>query len=130
MAINLERALSIHSTALQLRSQRAQVIANNLANADTPNFQARDIDFQAALHNALGDNSLTTTHRNHFGAPQGMDESPALSFRPALQPNLDGNTVDAAREQAAFADNALRYQASLRFFGDRIQSLVTALKGE
>ncbi len=130
MAINLERALALHSTALQLRSQRSQVIANNLANADTPDFQARDIDFQSALQVAMGDKSLTTTHPAHFGHPQGAHEPAELLFRSTLQPNVDGNSVDAAREQAAFADNSLRYQASLRFFGDRVQSLLSALKGE
>lgn len=104
----------IHATALQLRSQRMAMIASNIANAATPNYKARDIDFAKAL-------SL---------AEQGQSSDSAIAFRVPLQPSLDGNTVEMATEQTAFAENALAYRSSLAFLNGRIGTLSRALKGE
>ena len=132
MSINFEKAFGIHEAALTLRSQRAEVLAANLANADTPNYKAKDIDFAAALKNAQGqqNSSLKLTHNNHIDSRYG-GEIPGLSYRIPMQPDTgDGNSVEAQVEQAKFAENAMQYQASLRFLDGKIKGLVKAIKGE
>lgn len=109
-----DNLFGIHGAALQLRSQRMTMLAANIANAATPNYKARDIDFSKAL-------SL---------AEQGQSIDSALSYRVPLQPSLDGNTVEMATEQTAFAENALAYRSSLAFLNGRIGTLARALKGE
>jgi flagellar basal-body rod protein FlgB len=104
----------IHATALSLRQQRMAVLASNIANAATPNYKARDLDFAAAL----------------ASAEQGQSPEGALRFRVPTQPSLDGNTVELATEQTAFAENALAYRSSLAFLQSRISTLSRALKGE
>ncbi len=137
MAINLDSYLGVHAQALGLREQRTELLARNLANADTPGYKARDLDFRAALASAEGSaaaGSLRATQRGHIGvndaaqAP-GSTES-FLKYRTPLAPSLDGNTVDAQLEQAAFADNAVRYQATLSFLTSKFRSLMTAITGE
>jgi flagellar basal-body rod protein FlgB len=129
MGINFDQALRLHSQALELRSRRTELVAANLANADTPNYKARDLDFKEAMASAMGaDRPLKVTHAAHLQAP-GHDPDELL-YRTPTQMSLDGNSVDAEREKAVFADNALRYQASLRFLGSRVQGLLTAIKGE
>ncbi len=133
MAINFQTALGIHEQALMVRERRAEVLANNLANVDTPNFKSRDIDFKAVLQNALGDNigqlSLTATRGNHIGAGQGM-RGMQLMYRQPLQPSIDGNTVDEQLEMANFAKNSLDYQASLTFLKGKFSGLKQAIRGE
>jgi flagellar basal-body rod protein FlgB len=109
-----EGMFGIHATALSLRQQRMTMIASNIANASTPNFKARDIDFSQAL-------SL---------AEKGQSSDAAVRFRIPIQPSLDGNTVELATEQTAFAENALGYRSSLAFLQGRISTLSRALKGE
>jgi len=137
VAINLDSYLGVHAQALGLREQRTELLARNLANADTPGYRARDIDFRAALASAEGAASagtLHTTQTGHIGATDsarapGSTES-FLKYRTPLAPSLDGNTVDAQLEQAAFADNAVRYQATLSFLTSKFRSLMTAITGE
>lgn len=132
MSISFEKAFGIHEATLKLRSQRAQVLANNLANADTPNFKARDIDFSQALHQAQSNqqSQLTRTNGAHLDSKLGQ-EIPGLSYRIPFQPDTgDGNTVDAQIEQAKFAENAMEYQTSLRFLDGKIKGLLSAIKGE
>lgn len=132
MAINFNNALGIHESALQLKALRAEVIANNLANADTPNYKARDIDFQQILINQQSKttSSLNKTHFNHIDSATS-GEIPGLSYRIPLQPDTgDGNTVEAQIEQTNFAQNAMQYQASLTFLTGRIKGLLSAIKGE
>ncbi|TQV84873.1 flagellar basal body rod protein FlgB [Aliikangiella coralliicola] len=136
MSINFEKAFGIHETALTIRSQRAEVLANNLANADTPNFKARDIDFSKALQLAQSNQSgaLKRTHEAHLDSRLGTqfdNAIPGLSYRIPTQPDTgDGNSVDAQTEQAKFAENAMQYQASLRFLNGKIKGLIAAIKGE
>lgn len=128
MGIDFDRALRVHGQALALRSQRTELVAANLANTDTPNYKARDLDFKAAMANAMGvEQPLKVTHAAHL---QAQGDSGKLLYRMPTQMSLDGNSVDAEREKAVFAENALRYQASLRFLGSRVQGLLTAIKGE
>lgn len=129
MTISFDRDLSIHSHALSLRSQRAEVLAANMANADTPNYKARDLDFADSLAGMLGEGqALKTTHAAHLQAP-GRNAGDLL-YRVPTQMALDGNTVEEEQEKSDFADNALRYQASLRFLGSRVQGLMSAIRGE
>jgi flagellar basal-body rod protein FlgB len=127
----LQKIFGIHEQSLLLRGQRTSVLASNLANADTPNFKARDLDFAAALDSAREVARVTMVRTS----PLHLDSSERLSggelkYRIPLQPSLDGNTVEAPVEQAAFADNAVRYQASLMFINRRITSIESALTGQ
>jgi flagellar basal-body rod protein FlgB len=134
MPVNLDTYLGVHAQALKLRSQRSELLANNLANADTPNFRARDIDFQKALQKATSEQSageLKTTNAGHIatnGAPTAANGE--LKYRVPLAPSLDGNTVDAQLEQAAYAENSVRYQATLTFLSAKFRNLMTAITGQ
>ena len=131
MALSFDKALGIHLDALRVRSTRLELLASNLANADTPHYKAKDIDFRAALDNARQDRgvSLTRTHATHIagGTP---DSGLEVQYRVSTQPSLDGNTVDPQLENAVFSENAIQYQASLNFLSDRFSGLRKALKGE
>lgn len=124
----------IHTQALSLWQRRAEVLASNLANADTPGYRARDVDFRSALaaqSGAAGDDlALAATEPGHLAAPDSDAVSgAALKYRVPLQPSMDGNTVDAQVEQAAYAENSVRYQASLTFITAQIRMLRTAITG-
>jgi flagellar basal-body rod protein FlgB len=136
----LDQYIGVHAAALDVRARRTEVIANNLANADTPGFKARDLDFRTALARAAGEQvpgvHLSTTRAGHIGGTASaeatalVDGSGAdLKYRTPLAPALDGNTVDAQLEQAAFAENAVRYQATLTFLNSKFRSLMTAILG-
>ena len=129
--MKLDDAFGIHEQAVRLRTQRAEILAGNLANADTPGFKARDVDFAALLRQEMpGDVGLATTRPGHVGgASQGVATS-ALLYRNPTQASLDGNTVDVVREQVEFSSNAMQYQASLRFLEGKLRSLLTAIKGD
>lgn len=132
MAINFDKAFGVHEAALHIKAQRAEVLSNNLANADTPNFKARDIDFQQALQMAANNqqSGLKRTHVKHMDSNIGT-EIPGLSYRIPLQPDTgDGNSVEAQLEQTKFAENAMQYQASLTFLTGRIKGLLSAIRGE
>lgn len=132
MPINLDSYLGNLSTALELRGKRAELLASNMANADTPNYKARDFDFQAALGQAQGQQvALRTTARGHINPEGGAGGvQPALQYRIPGQPSLDGNTVDIQQEKSAFTENAVQYQATLSFLDSRIKGLKSALRGE
>ncbi len=124
--------LSTYEAALKVRAQRNEVLAANIANADTPGYKARDIDFRAALSQAQegGSLSLTTTsalHQRSWG--QGTGSQPDAMYRVPRQSTLDGNTVETDVEQAQFAENALQYRAALSFVDSQFRSLRYALKG-
>lgn len=132
MSLSFDKALGIHADALQVRSRRLELLASNMANADTPGFKARDIDFRTALNEATGHAGgvrMLRTHASHLPTQGAGAVSDAL-YRVPNQPSLDGNTVDVQMEQAAFAENAVQYQASLDFLNSRFRGLRTALKGE
>jgi flagellar basal-body rod protein FlgB len=130
--LSLDRHLGIHPQAATLRSQRAELLAANLANADTPNYQARDLDFGAVLQQALGGEggeSVVRTDSRHFGLGDGEGGAEVL-YRTPTQAALDQNSVDVQAERARFADNALRYQATMRFLDSKFSGLVAAFRGE
>ena len=137
MPLNLDQYVSVHATALDVRARRGELIANNLANADTPGYQARDLDFRQAMARAAGETTtsgvtLSTTNTGHIGgaASANATTNPDLKYRIPLAPALDGNTVDAQVEQANFAENAVRYQATLTFLTSKFRGLITALTGQ
>lgn len=133
MRFDLDAAFGVHEKALMLRSQRAQVLAENLANADTPNYKAKDIDFKSALDAVKGEyaaGKMRSTNPQHFGANNTASFSSELIDRQSSQPSMDGNTVDSQVEQSAFLRNALEYQVSLRLLSGKIKGLMTAIKGE
>ena len=131
MPVSLDKVFGIHAQALQLRAQRGELLASNLANADTPGYKAKDLDFKAALNHAQGQQSaaLNTTHSSHKGSLAGTGSAHHM-YRVPDQSSLDGNTVNTQVEQTKFAENAVRYRASLQFLNGKISSLMTAIKGE
>ncbi len=132
MGLNLDSYLGVQPDALQVQSRRMEVLANNLANVDTPNYKARDLDFKAALAQAGSADAslkLTVTNAQHAAGNTQSVAGTQLKYRVPLGPSLDGNTVDAQQEQAAFAENTVRYQATLTFLSARFKSLLTAITG-
>lgn len=133
MSSVLDRALGIHQQALEVSARRLELLASNIANADTPNYKARDIDFRAALSQAASEQGavrLAATQPGHIHATAGAGSMAEVRYRVPNHASLDGNTVDSQMEHAAFAENAVRYQASLDFINSRISGLRKALKGE
>lgn len=132
MSFNIDTSFGIFPRALNLHEQRAEILANNLANQDTPGFKARDLNFRDALQaiktQVKTPKDLVQTKGSHMENSMTF----ALDFvkyRESSQPSLDGNTVDGQIEQAEYSENALRYLASLRFLSDRINGLMTAIRG-
>ncbi len=126
-----DKIFGIHAQALQFRAIRAQILAANLANTDTPGFKARDISFNKILSQSLNNRSeLRTTHPTHFSGTTVSKNGPRLQYRTPSQPSIDGNTVDVHRERSEFTQNAMMYQNSLRFVSGRISGLMSAIRGE
>jgi len=131
MPVNFEKAFGIHDDALLLFERRTQLISENIANADTPDYKARDIDFNQALQNVQNINGakLKTTHQGHISLQQ-QNFSDDIQFRQVEQSSADGNTVDSQKEKAAFAENSIRYQTTLSFLTRKISGLKSAFRGE
>ena len=128
MSNPISNYLGVHAAALPLREQRMQLIASNLSNADTPNYKAKDLDFQAALENAAARAApLRTTNELHLHL---LDATPRMFERDGVQPSLDGNTVDADTERAAYGRAALEYRASLSFIESKVRTMLTAITGQ
>jgi flagellar basal-body rod protein FlgB len=129
MAINFDKALGIHPQALAMRERRGEVLAANLANADTPGYKARDLDFKSILkQNLASTQALEHTQAGHFTVQQTLESR--LLYRNPSQVSLDGNTVEANIEQARYAENAVQYQASLQFISNKFSGLMIALRGQ
>ena len=129
----IDDMLRFNQTALSMRAARQELLASNIANADTPNYKAKDIDFRSALQGALSGTSgklpVETTSPRHLSGASGENIMGApVMYRNALQPSADGNTVDMDVERAQFADNALRYEASVKFVSEQIKDVLTALQ--
>jgi flagellar basal-body rod protein FlgB len=124
MIKNLTDSLDFHSQALVLRAERQRLIAGNIANADTPGYKARDFDFSSALRDATSQQSAIAA-----GVMNGSGRaSPTLRYALPSQTNLDNNTVDMDRERANFMDNALKFDATLRFINGNVRSTLDAMK--
>lgn len=145
MVGKLDDYLRFHQTALSLRAERQQLLASNIANADTPNYKARDIDFKQALQqavqgtqqNAAQPNSnvgLVKTAAGHLPAKAPMASlvqgTLTPQYRTVQQGSVDGNTVDMDVERNHFVDNALRYQASVQLINGQIRSMMSAIQGQ
>ncbi|SHI09236.1 flagellar basal body rod protein FlgB [Ferrimonas marina] len=131
MAISFDKALGIHQHSLGVRAERAEVLGSNIANADTPHYKAKDLDFDQALAGAVSRQSfnLSRSHEKHFDA--SIDPQPASKFRVPMHPDTgDGNTVDLQVERNLFAQNALEYQMTLGFLEGRLGGLKKALRGD
>ncbi len=133
----LTQGLDFQAQALSLRAERQRLIASNIANADTPGYVARDMDFARALREATGQaaspTALATTRAGHLGrSGAGSDGSvrPDLVYATASQTSLDQNTVDMDRERASFADNSVKYEATLRFINGSVRTMLDAIKGQ
>lgn len=134
MVSKLEQSINFNRQALGLRAYRQQVLAANIANADTPNYKARDIDFSSALQSAMaGKNEsslpLATTSARHLSASGSTAPAPLL-YEKELQPSADGNTVNMDVERSKFAENAIQYEASLNFIGSQFKTMMSAIQGQ
>jgi flagellar basal-body rod protein FlgB len=135
MSISFDKALGIHEKALNFRAQRAEVLANNIINADTPNYKARDLEFSSVLANENdkvknGKFAMNTTNSRHLAADGLGDTDGSLMYRTPSAPSLDQNTVDAQVEGANYAENAVGFQASFTLLNSKFKGLVAALRGE
>ncbi|MBO9645406.1 MAG: flagellar basal body rod protein FlgB [Pseudacidovorax sp.] len=145
MLDKLTQSMDFQGQALMLRAERQRVIAGNIANADTPGYAARELDFAAALSEVTaGDRSGAAgnpaqaaaaddgrSDSRHFRlAPRTSDAGDSLAYTAQVQPAMDGNSVDLDRERAAFADNAVRYEATLRFLNGQGKTLLSAIQGQ
>lgn len=134
MAISFQNALGIYESALRIRAERAGVLSGNLANVNTPNYKARDIDFQAALNTQMNDSGrgvqLRSTHRGHIDLSQTESIGSERLYRLPSQPSIDGNTVEEQVEHAEFMKNNLEFQAGFTFLNSRFKGLTKAITGE
>jgi len=138
----LDASFNFHESSLRLRAQRQELLAGNIANADTPNFKARDLDFSTALKSAISENSQLTTLGNtmkpiatsamHIGANNAAMPADAtdIKYRGILQGSVDGNTVDMDVERNQFTDNAIRYEASVMMISGKIKRMLAAIQGQ
>ena len=136
MLNRLTDSLDFQAQALSLRSERQRLIASNIANADTPGYVARDINFAQALREATGSGSpaglMRTSQPGHIGGGGGAGgrTTSTLNFAAPSQTNLDRNTVDMDRERASFADNSVKYEATLRFINGNVRTTLSAISGQ
>lgn len=132
MALNFDNALGVYQHTVLVRAKRAEVISSNIANADTPNYKAKDIDFAQMMKNAQQKQSqgkMYITHDKHFKIPS-VNGNDTLYTTPNQPDTGDGNTVDVQVERNKFIENSMEYSASLRFLGGKFQSLKKALSGQ
>ncbi|MDX1705778.1 flagellar basal body rod protein FlgB [Pseudidiomarina sp.] len=135
MIDKLNNALQFQQQALALRAQRHEVLSGNIANADTPNYKARDFNFAAELKRATASQSggglqLATTSHGHLTSNGANGVAPQMQYRAPSQSRMDGNTVEMDIERTHFLDNSLRYQADIQFFDDRITGMRKAMQSE
>ena len=136
MSNQIDQLFHLHQAALGARAYRTQVLASNIANADTPGYQARDVDFKSALSQAMGTpqaaaSAMVRTSARHMvtgGAQNGAEPNAPLIYRTVSQASIDNNTVDVNVERAQFADNAMRYEATLTFINSKIKAMLAAMQ--
>lgn len=134
MINKLDEELRFQQTALSLRSSRQELLASNIANADTPNYKAKDIEFASVLRNAMAGaaTSLPATQTSPMHLPGNSDQTilgAQVMYRKPIQPSADGNTVDMDVERAQFSDNSLRYEANVKFIRDELKQILSAIQG-
>lgn len=121
--------IKVHSEALGLRSKRNEILASNIANAATPNFKAKDLDFKAVFDARMGFGKVNTSNSRHLEV-LSVENQDGIGFRQNVTPSMDGNTVELHVEQMQFSENVIRYQTSLEFLNRKISGLMAAIKGE
>ena len=121
--------IQTHADALNLRSKRNEILASNIVNSATPNFKARDIDFNQALQARMDVGPVNVSNERHFKFYTGSGDE-AAQFRQSINPSVDGNTVELHVEQMQFSENVMRYQTSLEFLNREFSGLMSAIKGE
>ena len=121
--------IQTHADALNLRSKRNEILASNIVNSATPNFKARDIDFNKALQARMDVGNVNVSNERHFKFYTGSGDE-AAQFRQSINPSVDGNTVELHVEQMQFSENVMRYQTSLEFLNRKFSGLMSAIKGE
>ena len=133
MAISIDGVVGLHENAVKLRSKRTEIIAANIANADTPGYKARDFDFKRAMSEAqagtLSPSRMKVTQPGHMKGENDFGGAELMYTNP-LNPSIDGNTVDMHREKAKFTENAMQHQASLTFLDRKLKGMVKAIRGE
>lgn len=132
MSLSIDKAFSIHDDAMLLRSRRTSILASNIANSDTPNYKAKDMDFKQMMKSVANNEdsfAMKTTNAHHLKSHLTL-QADEIKYRNPLSPALDGNTVDMQVEQAKFSENALQYQTSFTFLNGKISSLKLAIKGQ
>lgn len=134
----LTDSLDFHAQALNLRSERQRLIASNIANADTPGYVAREMNFAQALREATGEpqrsgtgaSTLAASQPGHIAGGSAPGVYSTLQYATPSQTNLDRNTVDMDRERASFADNSVKYEATLRFISSNVRTTLSAITGQ
>ena len=126
---SISNHLNFHASALQLRSRRNNILASNIANAATPNFKARDLNYDQQIRQVDDIGPLKSTDSKHFKVAV-KNPHQTLFYRQPINPSLDGNTVELSIEQLEFSENSVRYQTSLEFLNNRIAGLLSAIRGE
>jgi flagellar basal-body rod protein FlgB len=121
--------IAFQASALSLREKRNNMLASNIANAGTPGYKARDIDFDRELARQVGDSPMRNNDGRHMDDVAGTSDAD-VQYRVPLNPSLDGNTVELSVEQMEFSENSLRYMTTLSFLNRRISGLMTAIRGE
>jgi len=127
MSAQIGSILGKQAQGLYFHAQRAELLAANIANAETPGYRARDVDFRSALR-AASVGHLAQSHEQHLASSSRFNTS--TYYRKPAQSSINGNTVDMSKEQTAYAENALRYQVNLRFLDGKIKGLMLALRGD
>ena len=129
MTNSIKQQFEVYSNALGLRNKRNEILASNIANAATPNFKARDINFEAELARALKVGPMKTSSEGHMAlASKNLPNK--IQYRQSLNPSMDGNTVELSVEQGEFSENSIRYQTTLNFINSKLSGLMSAIRGE
>ena len=129
MTDSIKQQFEVYSNALGIRNKRNEILASNIANAATPNYKARDVDFEVELAKALSVGPLKTSSKGHI-ALASKNLPGKVQYREPLNPSMDGNTVELSVEQMQFAENTMRYQTTLKFLNGKITKMLSAIRGE
>ena len=127
--INIKGQLEVYSNALGIRNKKNEILASNIANAATPHYKARDLNFELELARSMSVGPLKTSSEGHIGVAS-KNLPGKVQYRQSLNPSMDGNTVELQVEQMEFAENSIRYQTTLNFINSKISGLIGAIRGE
>ena len=129
MTNSIKQQFEVYSNALRIRNNKNEILASNIANAATPNYKAKDVDFEVELARALSVGPLNTSNQSHI-ALTSKNLPGKVQYRDPLHPSMDGNTVELSVEQMEFAENSVRYQTTLNFINSKLSGLISAIRGE